>query len=72
MTAALDHSDDVDNCPACDAEERAFAEPASEQRTDSDILADIRDLIAVIDKQEPAWRFVRTQRLRDVIDGIAR
>lgn len=43
-----------------------------EQRTDSDILADIRDLIAVIDKNEPAWRFVRTQRLRDVIDGIAR
>lgn len=42
-----------------------------DERTADDILADLRDLIAVIDKQQPAYRYIRTRTLLDLIDGKA-
>lgn len=59
-------------CPVTAAEAMSMEQKLHEdERTADDILADIRDLITVIDKQQPAYRYIRTRTLLDLIDGKA-
>jgi hypothetical protein len=48
-----------------------MTEPTEPAWTDADAVQAVRDLIAVANQRERAYRYVSTQRLREAITGVA-